>query len=106
MKNYLSNLASMLQGIAGVISDGERVQKECPAHLKSALLEASHALDGQSVRVNYPPNGKPEIVNARGHHRPLTFRERVAIRLVAGRRFAHEHYYQRTGKAVQKNYEF
>jgi len=26
--------------------------------------------------------------------------------LVAGRRFAHEHYYQRTGKAVQKNYEF
>ena len=23
MKNYLSNLASMLQGIAGVISDGE-----------------------------------------------------------------------------------
>ncbi|HHU7804018.1 TPA: hypothetical protein ACULGH_000327 [Escherichia coli] len=64
MKNYLSNLASMLQGIAGVISDGERVQKECPAHLKSALLEASHALDGQSVRVNYPPNGKPEIVKA------------------------------------------
>lgn len=85
MKNYLSNLASMLQGIAGVISGGERVQKECPAHLKSALLEASHALDGQSVRVNYPPNGKPEIVNARGHHRPLTFRERVAIRLLGGR---------------------
>lgn len=77
MKNYLSNLASMLQGIAGVISDD--------AHLKSALLEASHALDGQSVRVNYPPNGKPEIVNARGHHRPLTFRERVAIRLLGGR---------------------
>ena len=41
MKNYLSNLASMFQGIAGVISDGERVQKECPAHLKSALL-ANH----------------------------------------------------------------
>lgn len=51
MKNYLSNLASTLQGIAGVISDGERVQHECPTHLKSALLEASHALDGQSVRV-------------------------------------------------------
>ena len=85
MKNYLSNLASMLQGIAGVISDGEKVQRECPAHLKSALLEASHALDGQSVRVNYPPNGKPEIVNARGHHRPLTLRERVAIRLLGGR---------------------
>jgi hypothetical protein len=49
MKNYLSNLASLLQGIAVVISDGERVQKECPPHLKSALLEASHALDGQSV---------------------------------------------------------
>lgn len=48
MKNYLSNLASMLQGIAGVISDGERVQKECPAHLKSALLEASHALEGMA----------------------------------------------------------
>ena len=85
MKKYLSNLASMLQGIAGVISDGERVQTECPPHLKSALLVASHALDGQSVRVNCPPNGKPEIVNARGKHRQLTFRERIAIRLLGGR---------------------
>lgn len=85
MKNCLSNLASMLQGIADVISDGEKVQREFPAHLKSALLEASRALDGQSVRVNYPPNGKPEIVNARGHHRPLTLRERMAIHLLGGR---------------------
>lgn len=85
MKNYLSNLASMLQGIAGVISDGERVQTECPEYLKSTLLEASHALDGQSVRVNYPPNGKPQIINARGHRRQLTFRERIAIRLLGGR---------------------
>lgn len=85
MKNYLSNLASSLQGIAGVISDGERVQKEWPPHLKSALLEASHALDGQSVRVNYPSHGKPEIVNARGEHRQLTLRERLAIRILGGR---------------------
>ena len=106
MKNYLSNLASMLQGIAGVISDGERVQKECPAHLKSALLEASHALDGQSVMVNYPPNGKPEIVNADTIDRLPSGNEWQSAYLVAGRRFAHEHYYQRTGKAVQKNYEF
>lgn len=85
MKNYLSNLASMLQGIAGVISDGERVQTECPSHLKSTLLEASHALDAQSVRVNHPPGGQPEIVNARGHHRTLTLRERIAIRILGGR---------------------
>ncbi|MDK1334213.1 hypothetical protein QMS67_05155 [Cronobacter turicensis] len=85
MKNHLSNLASMLQGIAGVISGGERVQKECPEHLKYALLEASHALDGQSVRVNYPPKGKPEIINARGAHRELTIRERIAIRILGGR---------------------
>lgn len=85
MKNYLSNLASLLQGIAGVISDGERVQKECPPYLKSALLEACHALDGQSVRVNYPAHGKPEIVNARGAHRQLTIRERLAIRILGGR---------------------
>lgn len=85
MKNYLSNLASLLQGIAKVISDGEKVQRECPANLKAALLEASHALDGQSVRVNYPPVGKPEIVNARGHHRQLTLRERIAIRILGGR---------------------
>lgn len=85
MKNYLSNLASTLQGIAGVISDGQRVQKECPEYLKSALLEASGALDAQSVRVNYPPTGKPEIVNARGHHRQLTLRERIAIRILGGR---------------------
>ena len=85
MKGYLSNLASCLQGIAGVISDGERVQSECPTNLKSALLEASHALDGQSVRVNYPPHGRPEIINARGNHRQLTWRERIAIRILGGR---------------------
>lgn len=85
MKNYLSNLASVLQGIAGVISDGEKVQTECPSHMKSALLEASHALDNESVRVNYPPKGKPEIVNARGGHRALTMRERIAIRILGGR---------------------
>ena len=85
MKGYLSNLASLLQGIAGVISDSEKVQTECPANLKSALLEASHALDSQSVRVNYPKNGKPEIVNARGKHRQLTLREKLAIRILGGR---------------------
>lgn len=85
MRNYLSNLGSKMQGIAGVISDGERVQKECPTYLKSALLEAAHALDSQSVRVNYPINGKPEIINARGKHRTLTLRERIAIRILGGR---------------------
>ncbi|HFI1946170.1 TPA: hypothetical protein ACPZRO_002731 [Yersinia enterocolitica] len=85
MKNYLSNLGSLLQGIAGVISDGEKIQKECPENLKSALLEASHALDSQSVRVNYPTNGKPEIVNARGKHRQLTLRERIAIHILGGK---------------------
>lgn len=85
MKNYLSNLASKLQGIAGVISDGERVQTECPPYLKSMLLEAAFELDQQAVRVNYPPHGKPEIVNARGGHRQLTIRERIAIRLLGGK---------------------
>jgi len=85
MKGYLSNLAGALQGIAGVISDGDKVQKECPVNLKSVLLEASRALDSQSVRVNYPPHGKPEIVNARGNHRQLTFRERLAICILGGR---------------------
>ncbi len=85
MKNYLSNLASTLQGIAGVISGGERVQHECPAYLKSALLEASHALDGQSVRVHNPPAGRPEIINARGKRRQLSLRERIAIRILGGR---------------------
>lgn len=85
MKNYLSELGSKLQGIAGVISDGEKVQIECPEYLKSALLEASHALDSQSVRVNYPPTGRPEIVNARGKSRKLTLLERIAIRLLSGR---------------------
>ena len=28
MKNYLSNLASTLQGIAGVISDGDYIRRE------------------------------------------------------------------------------
>ncbi|WP_318357659.1 hypothetical protein [Enterobacter sp.] len=85
MKNYLSDLASLLQGIAGVISDGETVQRECPKNLKSALLEASHALDNESVRVNFPPKGKPEIVNARGNKRKLTWQERLAIRILGGR---------------------
>lgn len=85
MKGYLSNLGGLLQGIAGVIRDGEKVQMECPVNLKSVLLEASHALDGESVRINYPPKGKPEIVNARGNHRQLTLRERLAIRILGGR---------------------
>lgn len=85
MKNYLSDLASLLQGIAGVISDGEKVQRDCPKNLKSALLAASRALDNESVRVNFPPTGKPEIVNARGNKRKLTCRERLAIRILGGR---------------------
>lgn len=85
MKNYLSNLASKLQGIAGCISDGERVQQECPTNLKSALLEASFELDKQEVRVKYPTHGTPEIVDARGGHRPLTKRERLAIFILNGR---------------------
>ncbi len=85
MKNYLSALASKLQGIAGVISDGERVQTECPEYMKSALLEASFELDKQFVRINYPPKGKPEIVDARGAHRQLTKRERLAIFILCGR---------------------
>lgn len=85
MKNYLSNLGNKLQGIAGVISDGERVQNECPEYLKSALLEASHALDSQSVRIVYPPKGAPLIINARGKERNLTLLERIAIRILGGR---------------------
>ncbi|EFN7975628.1 hypothetical protein ED769_14970 [Escherichia coli] len=82
---YLSGLASTLQGIAGVIKDGERVQNECPRHLKSTLLEASRALDGEAARVVYPPKGTPEVVNARGAHRVLTWRERVAVWLLGGK---------------------
>lgn len=79
MKNYLSDLASLLQGMAGAIPDAQ------PGNLKSTLQEASRALDSQSVRVNYPPHGKPEIVSARGNHRQLTLRERLAIRILGGR---------------------
>lgn len=79
MKNYLSDLASLLQGMAGTIPDAQ------PGNLKRTLQEASRALDSQSVRVNYPPLGKPEIVSARGNHRQLTLRERLAIRILGGR---------------------
>ncbi|EEW2516183.1 TPA: hypothetical protein ACF3QL_003919 [Escherichia coli] len=82
---YLSNLAGYLQGVARVIKDGERVQDECPTNLKSALLEVAHALDGEAVRVVYPPEGKPEVVNARCNHRVLTWRERMAIWLLGGK---------------------
>ena len=43
MKNYLSNLASTLQGIAGVISDGERVQH----------AQKSYAMRNISYRINF-----------------------------------------------------
>lgn len=85
MRQYLSNLASVMQGLAAVMADGEKVQKECPSHLKAALLEASHALDTQSVRIVYPPTGGPKVVNSRGASRLLTWRERVAILLLGGR---------------------
>lgn len=84
MSKYLSNLASMCQGIAGVINDGEKVQKECPENLKSVLLEASHALDSECVIVTWGFL-QAGIVNSRGANRQLTLRERIAIKLLGGK---------------------
>lgn len=84
MNKYLSRLASKCQGIACVISDGEKVQKECPENLKSVLLEASHALDSECVTVSWGVL-QAGISNSRGAYRQLTIRERIAIKLLGGK---------------------
>jgi hypothetical protein len=83
MRQYLSDLASKCQGIAGSISFDE-ANKGYPPQTKHILLEVSHALDSNSVRVVYPPKGVPLIINARGKERALNWRERLAIILLKG----------------------
>jgi hypothetical protein len=87
MRKHLSKLASKCQGIAGVISDGEKVQYECPEDLKSTLLEVSHTLDNECVKVfdGYPQREGWYVENARGAMRKITFRERLAVWLLKGK---------------------
>ena len=81
---YLSKLASKMQGIAMCISDGARIQYECPEDMKSSLLEASHALDSNAIRVHKKRDGIL-MITARGHSRFMTFREKVAFWLLKGK---------------------
>lgn len=72
---YLSELASWMQSKSRQLSyDG----RDGP--LKHQLREASHALNGEAVKVS---NGV--IRNARGSKRKLTLRERTAIWILDGR---------------------
>ena len=74
---HLSNLASGLQGHARAISydDGP---------LKALLQSSSHALDTEAVRVHGKTDGLL-LINARGKARYMTFRERLAYRLLGKR---------------------
>lgn len=76
-RHYLSDLASKCQGIARCIS----YNVESEAQTKHILLEASHALDSNSIRVHQKHDGLL-IVNARGKSRFMTLRERFAYWLL------------------------
>lgn len=78
MTEYLSTLASKCQGVASCLTynGGEH-----EAAAKHTLLEASHALAYNSIRVHHKRDGLL-IVNARGASRFMTWRERLAYRLL------------------------
>lgn len=80
-EKYLSKLASQCQALAKNLSynDGRLI-----ASVKHSLIEASHALDGNSVSIHVKPKGIL-IINARGKFRFLTMRERIALWLLHGK---------------------
>jgi len=81
MSKRLSELASKCQGVARCLSFND---DDHQAAAKHALLAASHALDGQSIRIHKKRDGLL-IVNARGKCRFLTIRERLAVWLLRGK---------------------
>lgn len=74
----LSELASKCQGAARKLTYNEGKSEGDAKHL---LLEASHALDGCSVKVHKKKDGLL-LVNARGKSRYMSFRERIAFLLI------------------------
>ena len=75
---HRSTLASRCQSIAFNLSfNTDSVEGEA----KQALIEASHALDALAVRVHQKKDGLL-IINARGKARFMTWRERIAYRLL------------------------
>ena len=78
MTRHLATLASKCQGVARCLTYNAG---EHEAAAKHTLLEASHALDSNSIRVHHKRDGLL-IVNARGASRFMTWRERLAYRLL------------------------
>lgn len=73
-------LASQCQGVAHTLTYNDGVAE---AEAKHTLLEASHCLDTHAVRVHVGA-GCVFISNARGKSRVMTWRERLAYRLLGG----------------------
>lgn len=78
---YYATLASTCQGAAANLTYNEG---KAEASAKHVLIEASAALDSCSVRVSKKKDGLL-LVNARGHARFMTWRERIAYALLGGR---------------------
>lgn len=78
--HYLSELASKCQGVARCLTFNDDEHQEAAKH---TLLAASHALDGESIRVHKKRDGLL-IINARGKCRFMTLRERIAFWLLRG----------------------
>ena len=74
-------LASRCQGVAHTLTYNDGVAE---AEAKHTLLEASHCLDTHAVRVRVGAGGGVFISNARGKSRVMTWRERLAYRLLGG----------------------
>ena len=78
--NHLSDLASKCQGVAHCLTyNDDKHQSDA----KQLLIEAAHALDGQSIRMHKKRDGLL-IINARGKCRFLTLRERFAVWILRG----------------------
>ena len=75
-----SSVAAQCQGVARTLTYNAGVPE---AQAKHALLEASHCLDTHAVRVHVGADGVV-ISNARGKSRVMTWRERLAYRLLGG----------------------
>jgi|TARA_X000001388_G_scaffold3203_2_gene2302 hypothetical protein len=78
--HYLSELASKCQGVARCLTFNDDEHQAAAKHL---LLEASHALDSQSIRAHKKRDGLL-IISARGKCRFMTLRERIAFWLLRG----------------------
>lgn len=83
-KDFNANLATELQAYARQLSYND-LTICAPAGLKSALLEASRALDATSIRAHKKCDGVL-LVTARGQSRYATWRERLAMWLLRGTR--------------------